>query len=68
MLVSLIDENGNYVTPMAHAAPPAPAGIGAGSPEGVKRAYPPATYWDQTNNVLYVKDTGNGTTTGWVAV
>lgn len=37
---------------------------GSGSPEGVETAEPGTTYWDATNNVFYVKDSGSGTT-GW---
>jgi hypothetical protein len=38
---------------------------GAGSPEGVVIGNPGWTYWDTTNQVLYVKNTGTGTNTGW---
>ena len=38
---------------------------GAGSPEGVVIGNPGWTYWDTTNLVLYVKNTGTGTNTGW---
>lgn len=37
---------------------------GSGSPEGVETANPGTTYWDATNDVFYVKDTGTGNT-GW---
>jgi hypothetical protein len=37
---------------------------GSGSPEGVITADPGVTYWDATNKVWYVKDTGTGST-GW---
>lgn len=40
---------------------------GSGSPEGVVTRSPGATYWDVTNQVFYVKDTGTGDT-GWVAL
>lgn len=38
---------------------------GSGSPEGSQTGSPGNTYWDATNNVFYVKDTGSGTNTGW---
>jgi len=38
---------------------------GSGSPEGVQTGSPGNTYWDATNDVLYVKDTGTATNTGW---
>jgi hypothetical protein len=38
---------------------------GSGSPEGVQSGNPGNVYWDATNNVFYVKDTGTGTNTGW---
>lgn len=38
---------------------------GAGSPEGVVTATPGRTYWDQTGDILWVKDSGSGNT-GWV--
>lgn len=37
---------------------------GAGNPEGVQTAVPGNTYWDQSNLIFYVKDTGIGDT-GW---
>lgn len=37
---------------------------GSGTPEGVQSGDPGNLYWDATNNVLYVKDTGAGNT-GW---
>lgn len=37
---------------------------GAGSPEGVVARSPGCTYWDVTNQLFYVKDTGTGNT-GW---
>lgn len=59
-----------YVPEMTH---PDPANLpdlgrsGDGSPEGIKTGSPGDTYWDATNDTLYVKDTGVGTNTGWVA-
>lgn len=38
---------------------------GSGSPEGVVTASPGQTYWDFTNQQLWVKEAGSGTT-GWV--
>lgn len=38
---------------------------GSGTPEGTQTGSPGNTYWDATNNVFYVKDTGVGTNTGW---
>jgi hypothetical protein len=38
---------------------------GSGSPEGVVTRSPGAKYWDATNQVEYVKDTGTGNT-GWI--
>jgi hypothetical protein len=38
---------------------------GSGSPESVVTADPGTTYWDATNNIFYVKDSGTGTNTGW---
>ena len=42
---------------------------GDGDPEGVVTgsATPPDTYWDETNKILYVKDSGTNTNTGWQA-
>lgn len=40
---------------------------GSGSPEGSVTADAGATYWDSTNQALYVKDSGTGNT-GWKAV
>lgn len=40
----------------------------AGSPEGNVIGYPGWLCWDATNNALYAKDTGEGTTTGWIVV
>lgn len=40
---------------------------GSGSPEGVVTRGPGATYWDYTNQVLYIKDSGNGNT-GWISI
>lgn len=37
---------------------------GSGSPEGVVTANPGTTYWDATNDIFWVKDTGVGNT-GW---
>lgn len=37
---------------------------GAGSPEGVVTADAGTTYWDATNEIFWVKDTGSGNT-GW---
>lgn len=37
---------------------------GAGTPEGVVISLPGALYWDALNKILYVKDTGVGST-GW---
>lgn len=37
---------------------------GSGSPEGSVVGQPGFTYWDRTNQELYIKDTGTGTT-GW---
>jgi len=41
---------------------------GTGSPEGATLGNVGQTYWDYTNNIFYVKDTGNGTNTGWFAI
>lgn len=40
------------------------AETGSGSPEGVVTANPGEHYWDSTNKIWYVKDTGTGST-GW---
>ncbi len=42
---------------------------GIDSPEGVVtgNATPPDTYWDELNLVLYIKNSGQGTNTGWQA-
>lgn len=45
-----------------------PSLIGAGTPEGSIRGSVGNLYWDTTANVLYVKDTGANTITGWVAM
>lgn len=37
---------------------------GAGSPEGVVTADPGTTYWDTSDETLWVKSTGTGNT-GW---
>lgn len=37
---------------------------GSGSPEGVLTAEPGTTYWDSTNEIFWVKDSGSGNT-GW---
>lgn len=37
-----------------------------GSPEGVINASPPSLAWDSTNKILYIKDTGVNTNTGWI--
>lgn len=41
---------------------------GSGSPQGVQTADPGNTYWDQLNSVLYIKDSGVGTNTGWLEI
>ncbi|HEX2878862.1 MAG TPA: hypothetical protein VHO25_04930, partial [Polyangiaceae bacterium] len=41
-------------------------GSGSGSPEGVETAPPGTPYWDATNKIWYVKDTGTGNT-GWAS-
>lgn len=38
----------------------------SGSPEGVTTGDPGDFAWDTTNKILYIKDTGTGTNTGWV--
>lgn len=38
---------------------------GSGTPEGVTIGNRGGTYWDYTNKVFYVKDSGIGTNTGW---
>lgn len=40
---------------------------GSGSPEGVITAAVGSTYWDITNQVFYVKNTGSGDT-GWIDI
>lgn len=42
---------------------------GAGSPEAavVGNTNPPTMYWDETNLVLYIKQTDDGLNTGWQA-
>lgn len=40
---------------------------GSGTPEGSQTGDPGNLYWDATNNVLYVKDTGTGNT-GWLEI
>lgn len=40
---------------------------GDGSPEGVNTARRGARYWDYTNRIDYVKDSGSGNT-GWLAL
>lgn len=39
---------------------------GAGSPEGVQSGSPNETYWDTTDQRIWVKQTGTATNTGWV--
>ena len=40
--------------------------IGTGSPEGVVTADPGTFYADESTNSIWVKETGVGTSTGWV--
>ena len=39
--------------------------VGEGSPEGVVVGYEGMFYWDKLNHQLYVKNSGQGTNTGW---
>lgn len=39
---------------------------GAGSPQGVQNGSPYQTYYDTTNEQIWVKQSGAGTNTGWV--
>lgn len=41
---------------------------GAGNPQGVQSATAGQTYRDTTNNVLYLKEAGSSTTTGWYRI
>ncbi len=41
---------------------------GLGSPEGVVVGSPPDFYLDETNGIAYLKQTGEETNTGWVAM
>lgn len=43
-----------------------PTTYGEGSPEGVVYGSVPDKYWDTLNDILYVKDSGTNTNTGWV--
>lgn len=63
-----LDANNNWVPGLTGPDPVAQTGIGSGSPEGVVIGSPPDSYWDRTNNVLYIKDTGSVTKTGWISV
>lgn len=60
------DSYGQYYPDFSHPAIPLGQASGSGSPEGVVSGTPGKFYWDATGNNLYVKDTGNGTKTGWV--
>lgn len=56
-----------YVPNLKH--PPQPTNFlnsGSGSPEGIVFGQQGKTYWDYTNNVLYVKDSSGYGNTGWV--
>lgn len=39
--------------------------LGAFNPEGVITTSPLAFFWDFANKILYIKDTGENTNTGW---
>jgi hypothetical protein len=45
-----------------------PTKWGSGSPSSAVQGWPGWLYWDATGDTLYAKDTGEGTTTGWVVV
>jgi hypothetical protein len=40
--------------------------VGTGSPEGVQTGSPGRMYLDISNDSLWMKRTGTGTTTGWI--
>jgi len=39
--------------------------VSTGDPEAVVTGNPGDTYWDTTANILYIKETGTNTNTGW---
>ena len=68
------DQFGNYIADIWPVpVSPLPTSIcggsdrlsGSGSPEGVVVGNVGQTYWDYTNKILWTKDTGDGTNTGW---
>lgn len=69
----MLDQFGGYVPDLNHPTPmpeitSSSSGTGGltgnGNPEGVVPASAGTTYWDATNKIMYVKDTGAGST-GW---
>lgn len=50
---------------MATSGITAMAIVGENSPEGVVVGYEGMLYWDKLNHQLYIKNSGQGTDTGW---
>lgn len=65
--IVVTSDNETKIAPISVLGAFAAIAPGDGSPEAVVTAGPGALYWDSTNKILYVKETGVSNT-GWASI